>query len=215
MHAESSNPGISSPARVRRGPWRALLVWSIAVSAVTMVVAVPYAMVNAFRIERDAACIRDAVTGEEVVGTDCGWSRRVEVRVGGCILGLARLIAGCTDLPAEARHALRAARSASVGVYQWRGADLAAMHRQMGATVPVRVGGRDWVRVVSVHDGSESVVVLTPACPEGAGDTLELCVVVLADSELVVVSVEVDPQPLVDLVQPHLRDLRREIDDAA
>jgi hypothetical protein len=78
----------------------------------------------------------------------------------------------------------------------------------------IRVGGREWTRVVSVRDGEESVVVLTPVTDDDDPSTLELCVVVLADGELVVVAVEVDPQPLSDLVQPHLREMRREVHDA-
>jgi len=200
----------------RRTPWRALIVWMVGVSVVSMLVAVPYMVVSSLRLERDTVRLRDAVTGAFSGGdaTD-GWSRRIEVRLGGCTFGLMRLVTRFMDLPDEARHALRAARSASVGVYQWHGADVEATRRMMaGGSGSVHVGGRKWTRVVSVRDGDESVVVLTPATDDAEADTLELCVVVLAEGELVVVSVEVDPQPLSDLVQPHLRELRCEARDA-
>lgn len=199
----------------RRSPWRAIFVWFACVSVVSMLVAVPYALVNSLRLERETARLRDAVTGAFSDGMADGWSKRVEVRVGSCTFGLVRWVAQFTDLPVEARQALRAARSASVGVYQWRGADLDALRRRMAdGSTAIRVGGRDWTRVVCVRDGDESVVVLTPLTDADEPDTLELCVVVLAEGELVVVNVEVDPLPLSDLIQPHLREIRREVHDA-
>lgn len=202
------------PTAPRRTPWRALIVWIVGVSVVSMLVAVPYMVVSSLRLERETIRLRDAVAGVAGVNAIDGWSRRIEVRLGGCTFGLARLVTRFIDLPDEARHALRAARSASVGVYQWRGADVEATRRMMsGGSGSVHVGGREWTRVVSVRDGDESVVVLTPVTDEAGADTLELCVIVLAEGELVVVSVEVDPQPLSDLVQPHLRELRCEVRD--
>lgn len=218
MPMNSTDQAVSSGAvsRPHRSPWRAILVWLVAVSFVGAVVAVPYAVVNSLRLERDAVVLRDAVTGAFAGNTITdGWSRTVEVRVGGCTLGLARLIAQCADLPVEARHALAAARSASVGVYQTRGADLESMRRRMSSHAEaLRVGGREWVRLVSVRDGCESVVVLTPAGVNPDAERLELCVIVLADGDLVVVNLEVDPRPLADLVQPHLRNLRDQAQDA-
>ncbi len=210
----SSIPG-HTPAAPRRAPWRALIVWMVGVSVVSLLVAVPYMVVSSLRLERETVRLRDAVAGVAGVNAIDGWSRRIEVRLGGCTFGLARLVARFVDLPDEARHALRAARSASVGVYQWRGADVEATRRMMaGGSGSIHVGGREWTRVVSVRDGDESVVVLTPVTGDADVDTLELCVVVLAEGELVVVSVEVDPQPLSDLVQPHLRELRCEVRDS-
>lgn len=207
-------PSIPATAAPRRSPWRALVVWLVAVSAVTAVVAVPYALINALRLEPGTGELRDAVTGA-FAGDAAGWSRHVEVRVGSCAFGLARLVARCVDMPEEARHALRAARSASVGVYQWRGADLDAMRRTMAdAASSIRADGRSWIRLVNVRTGDESVVVLTPEHADPEADVLELCVVVLAKGELVVVSVEIDPRPLGDLIAPHLRAARCEIEDA-
>ncbi|MBE2212620.1 MAG: hypothetical protein IAE82_02020 [Opitutaceae bacterium] len=204
-----------APTAPRRSPWRAMIVWFVGVSVASMLVAVPYLVVSSLRLERETVRLRDAVVGSLSGHAMEGWSPRIEVRLGTCAFGLARLVTRCADLPDEARQALRAARSASVGVYQWRGADIAAMRRHMaGGQSVVRVGGREWTRVVCVRDGDESVVVLTPVTDDDDPSTLELCVVVLADGELVVVAVEVDPQPLSDLVQPHLRDLRGEVHDA-
>lgn len=201
-------PAVSAP---RRTPWRALAVWLVAVSAVSLCVAVPYMVVSAFRLERDASRLRDSVTGAFSAGSEPGWSRIVEVSVGRGTFGLARFVTQFTPVPPEARQALRAARSASVGVYQWRGADLAAMRSRMaGAPTEIRVGGRDWTRVVTVRDGGESVVVLTPS-DASEGDLVELCVLVLADEHLVVVNARVDPEPLSDLVQPRLRELSRDL----
>lgn len=215
MTSSISETPAAAPAAVRRSPWRALIVWLVGVSVVSMVVAVPYMVVSSLRLGRDTVRLRDAVVGALSGPVMEGWSPLVEVHLGGCAFGLGRLVASCTELPDEAIQALRAARSASVGVYQWRGADLDAMRRHMaGGSGSIRVGRREWTRVVSVRDGDESVVVLTPVTDDDDPDTLELCVVVLAEDELVVVSVEVDPQPLSDLVQPHLRELRHEVSDA-
>lgn len=199
-------------AATRRSPWRALIVWFIAVSAVSLFVAVPCMVLNSLRLDRDTVRLRDAVVGSLSGPAMQGWSPQVEVHLGGCVFGLARLVARCADLPDEAAHALRAARSVSVGVYQWRGADIDAMRRHMaGGSGSMRVGGREWTRVVSVRDGDDSVVVLTPVTDDDAVATLEFCVVVLSEGELVVVSGEVDPRPLGDLVRPHLRGLRNPV----
>lgn len=213
MHSPESQAHVSVPSVARRSPWRALIVWSIAVTCVSALVAVPYAVVNSLRLEHETTLVRNAVTGAFTGGRD-GWSPLVELHLGSCTLGLARLVAGCTDLPDEARQALRAAKSASVGVYQRHGADLDAMRRKMAnASGMIEVAGREWTRLVSVRDGAESVVVLTPAGIEDDAGLLELCVVVLADEQLVVVNVEVDPQPISELIQPHLRELRSELRD--
>jgi hypothetical protein len=210
----SETPAASATAP-RRAPWRALTVWLLAVGLVSMVVAVPYMVINSLRLGRETVRLRDAVVGSMSGQAMDGWSPQVEVHLGGCAFGLARLAARFTDLPDEAAQALRAARSASVGVYQWRGADIDAMRRHMaGGSGAIRVGGREWTRVVSVREADASVVVLTPVTDDDDPSALELCVVVLAEGELVVVSVEVDPQPLGDLVQPHLREMRREVTDA-
>ncbi len=208
-----SGPPFALPPQ--RSPLRAFIVWLVAVSFACALVAVPYAVFTSFRLEHDTKLLRDAVAGAFSGGGEPGWSRTVEVRVGGCVLGLARAVAAFADVPEEARHALRAARCASVGVYQWRGADLEDVRRRMtGTGGPIRVEGRDWARVVSVRTGGESVVVLTPADAGADAGALELCVVVLAEGQLVVVSVEVDPEPVAELVRPHLRQMRHEAEDA-
>jgi len=200
----------------RRSPWRALAVWFVAVGAMSLVIAAPVLFVKSLRLERETVHLRDAVIGEFAGRAMDGWSPRVEVRLGGTAFGLARVLTQFADLPDEARQVLRAARSASVGVYQWRGADLAAMRERMSGGSPViEIGGRSWTRVVSVRDGDESVVVLTPVTDADDLAVLEVCVVVLAEGELVVVSVDVDPAPLSELVQPHLRELSRELDASA
>jgi len=211
----TSIPPVSA-AGPRRSPWRAILVWMLGVGLVSAFLAIPVTVANSLRLERETRCVRDAVLGVFPGRDLAGWSPTVEVRVGGCALGIARLVARCVDLPDEARAALSAARAASVGVYQWRGADRSALRDRMaGGSGTIHVDGRDWVRVVSVRDGDESVVVLTPLTEDTSGDILELCVFVLAEGELVVVRVEIDPGPLADLVGPHLHELARERRDAA
>ena len=201
-------------AAPRRAPWRALTVWLLAVGFVSAVVAVPYAIVQSLTLDRDARELRDAVTGSFAIDTGHGWSRLVEVRAGGCLLGLARLVAGCTDLPVEARQALRAARSASVGVYQNHGGSIAKMRERMSRLAgTVHVAGRDWTRLVSVRQSDASVIVLTPAGVDLEDELLELCVVVLAEGELVVVSAEIDLEPIRELIQPYMRDLRCELNE--
>ena len=155
---------------------------------------------GAFHLNRDAAELRQQFVG----ATGAGWHTKVQFSVSPLLLAAVRAGVGCVhDLPPEARAALRAVRSASVGVYERThpGAPVSRAHLLTAADQMMT--GRGWTRIVAVADAGDTVVIYLPADVAGSAPA-GVCLAVCSERELVIVAARIEPEELAALA---LREL--------
>jgi hypothetical protein len=148
---------------------------------------------------RDAALLRREVMN--ATGSD--WHTKVQMDIGGVTLGTARTVLSFVHHQdvADARLALSAVRSASVGVYERDRADGDVPFATLSSSADAMMGKRGWTRMVGVTSGRQHVLVYTS--DRGNDDRVDLCLAVIDGKELVVVSTRVDPEVLMQLVERH------------
>lgn len=189
-------PISTSPAKPRRlWPW--VLLGVICAPFVLL----GAAAVSYLSLDRDAATLRREV----MRATDADWDTRVQFSVGRATFGTAR---GClaivqNDKVDEARHALAAVRSASVGVYELRGRQRDWSRGDLAHRTDEAMRDRGWARAVGVIDGNQAVLVYVPNGEEAVD---EVCLAVLDGRQLVVVSAELRPEELMALIERHAGD---------
>ncbi len=129
-------------------------------------------------------------------GVPC--STTLQLSAGPGLLAVARLVASqIKEVPPEALAALRSVRSASVGVYE-----LGRDHSIAAGTLEAcdaRMRRLGWRRTVGVRDGRSTVVVYTPDHPH-SGESLDVCLAVLEDDKLVLVSGTIAGRYLLPLI---------------
>ncbi len=188
-----------TPAQHRLWPWLLGI-------ALTPFVACAMLAASVVRLNADAALLRREITG----ASGARWRTLVQLNVPQAGFAAAREIVGrIEDLPPEAREALDAVRSASVGVYQCRATEL-----QQGlpvAAIDEAMAGRGWTRLAGVVDRDD--VVLVYLSPAGATATPgRICVAVRSGTQLVVVASDFDGPALARLavgaVERHRDSLR-------
>jgi len=150
-------------------------------------------------LHRDAAVLRQQI----FAATPSGWSTKVQVNLGESTLGAAdfglRFVHSDEKLN-QARDALAAVKRTSVGVYQrettladWSRAELFSKTDQVMAK-------RGWSRLVGVVDGKSTVLVYGPQ-KSATGQSVEVCVAVINEKDLVIVSAKLDASALDELIQ--------------
>lgn len=151
-------------------------------------------------LDRDAAVLRRQV----MAATPAGWGTRVQLDVGHTTLEAIRsgLYFVHDRNIADARLALAAVRHASVGVYE-RASGMADWSRpQLFAAADRAMGRRGWTRLVGVADPQHTVLVY--ASRDIAADKpVDLCLAVVEEQKLVVVSTTVDATLLAELAARH------------
>lgn len=180
------------PRRRRLWPW----VLLAAICAPFLVVGVIAYSVLA--LDRSAALLRHEVLTALAVDS----TTVVQVSAGRLVLeGVRGCLAVLDPEPLrDARHALAAVKSASVGVYELaptagpdrRGELLNRVDRFMGA--------RGWTRVVGVVDGEDTVMIYLPREDE---EPESICLAVVSGKDLVVVSAQVRPAAIRELIAHH------------
>lgn len=190
----ASSPG--SPVRL----WRWIVIgFALCVCAVALEV---YQFVT---LTSDASALKSELTTmiSEPVRT------RVQVSVGPMLCGLVRFGSQWFEqIPDEARLAIRAVRSASVGVYDIRENNRRKGRANLFYAADEVMEKRGWTRVVGVNEPGNLVLVYVPL---GAswGSSQRACVAVCNDEHLVIVSGTVAAQPLAQIVQRHALLARR------
>lgn len=185
------NPSASPASPPRR--WKRILRWIGILTAGSFAVLVS-AAVYTFTLDGDARALRHSITdslGAKIEST-------IEVHAGESLISATRLgLRWCHDVPDQARVALAALRSASVGVYHVRKPSPAER-----ADVLVRAQAamqrNGWTRVVGVNDHDTTVLVYAPSVMRSSG-TQRLCVAVIDDDKLIVVSARGDVAKLAEL----------------
>jgi hypothetical protein len=190
-----------APQKPRRLRW-----W---LAAGLLLLASPFVFVglaawSVLTLDRDAAFLRREV----MAATGSHWHRKVQVSVGGLVIGALRT--GLVFLPRkehldEARQALAAVQRASVGVYEAdaRNADANIGFARLIESADRAMGRRGWSRLVGVHDGHSTVLVYSNADPDPEG-RIDLCLAVLDGDNLVVASTRVRAEKLRELVERHM-----------
>ena len=155
-----------------------------------------FLVASAFRLDADAVALRRQIS------TAAGdhWHTRVQFSVPAAGVSLARAVTWFIhDLPPQARDALQAVRSASVGVYGRSGADDARTGGALIADTDRAMARRGWTRIVGVVDDENTVLIYLPSRDE-AGPPDQVCLAVCSGSELVVVAARFNARPLLRLV---------------
>lgn len=157
--------------------------------------------VSFLTLDRAAAVLRKQV----MAASHADWRTKVQLSVGRVALGAVGTGLSFVHSPdiADAQLALKAVRQASVGVYQRTTTDGESWSReQLFSDTDKAMGRRCWSRLVGVVDDKDVVLVYVPAKSPADGP-IDICVSVLNDHELVVVSASVDADGLAALVEKH------------
>jgi hypothetical protein len=166
----------------------------------TPIVLVAVALASYLTLDRDAAVLRREVAAS----TQATWETQAQFSIGRFTLAAVRSGLWFVDVPEadEVRRALAAVRRASVGVYELASPTAPVAREAFFNSTDRAMQARGWTRLVGVADGRDHVLIYVEdtATSEQA---LRLCLAVLSDRELVVVSTAIDPTALQELVDHH------------
>lgn len=191
---------MNSAPTVPTAPRRRLWPWVLGL-CLTPFLVLGLAVASFVTLDSDARAVRRQVMS----ATGASWETKVQFSVGGGTLGVVRtgmhLVNNAEAL--EARLALRAIKHASVGVYE-----LAPDHRADWSSAQILrdtdrvMRDRGWSRLVGVANATETVMIFA-ADNLRDNEPVDLCVAVLNGRELVVVSAQIDPEAVGELVARH------------
>ncbi len=190
----TANPPTIAPRR-SYGKWIAAGL----VILVTPVILLGVAVWSTLTLNSDAALLRREV----MAATGSDWHTKVQMDVGSVTLGAVRTALRFVqhkDMD-DARLALSAVRSASVGVYERKDSDQGVAPEKLFGPTDKLMRARGWTRLVGVAQGKQNVLVYT--ADHDSGDRVDLCIAVVDGKELVVVSTRVDAEALMKLVEKH------------
>ena len=192
MNAPATVPNPIAPRR--HSVWRWIL-GGLALGAVVITIGI----YNLVTLARDAQALRDEVLASLNVPTNI----RIQGTAGAVLIGAVRAgLHFVHNLPDDARDALAAVRTASVGVYGLRGAVDGRSRAAMFASADAVMNRRGWIRIVGVNDGDDTVLVYTPAKADW-GKTQRVCLAVCDGREIVVVAATANTRALERLVARH------------
>jgi uncharacterized membrane protein len=192
------NPAVSSPPKPRQryGRWIALGL----VVLVTPLVVLGVGIFSMIRLDRDAAALKREV----MAASSAPWHTKVQLSVGWFTLSALRV--GLEFVPHEhrdeARLALQAVRSASVGVYECNSEHDELSREELFSNSDQTMRKRGWTRLVGVAEHNKTVLVYA-ADGVGSSNRADLCLAVVDGRKMVVVSTNVDSAALIDLAALH------------
>jgi len=193
---DPTTPPSLQPRR-RVGWWVALGVGLV----LTPLVVLGVGAISMLTLDRDAAFLRREV----MAASDAKWHTKVQVSMGWFTLGAVRT--GLQFIQAEhmddARLALKAVRSASVGVYECNSGPGDLSLEQLFTRTDQVMQKRGWSRLVGVAEGKETVLIYT-SDDIGSGNRIDLCLAVVDGNQMVVVSTNVDAAVLAELAERHM-----------
>ncbi len=193
------NPTVppESKSRRRLGWWIALGFGLLLIPPVVLGVGV----LSMLRLDRDAAALKREV----MAASEAGWHTQVQLSVGWATLGAVRtgLRFVNHEHMDEARQAMKAVRSASVGVYECNTREAHLDRAVLFTRTDELMRKRGWTRLVGVAENNETVLVYTSNDID-SGSRLDLCLAVLDGNKLIVVSTNVDASALADLAEMHM-----------
>jgi len=147
---------------------------------------------SATHLSRDAGILRREV----MAASGGGWHVKIQLTADRTALAAVRggfsLI---KEAPPEAREALAAVRSASVGVYERGTPEVSSVQGEVLAEADKAMARQGWKRLVGVVESGKAVLIYLPADADMAAPS-RVCLAVCDRCELVVVSAEVDADKL-------------------
>lgn len=173
----------------RRFRWRYLFL-AVAVLGLTFIVT----LILSFRMGGEARVVRRAV----FAAAPGEWDRRIEMGVGRLPVFLAKTALGYVELDPVVRAGIESFRWADVGVYKRRSGAGQADEGILLARVQQAMHGRGWTPFVTVRQRDEAVAIFLPEKP-GDPDRLGVCVLVLGEDDMVLVSGQANLEPLIQL----------------
>ena len=177
------------PRRHRIWPW-------IVAILLTPVVFAGWFAWSLFHLNSEARLLRD----ELAAATGGGWHTKVQIHASPVLLLAVRaVVSHVDDVPADARQALAAVRSACVGVYERTEDPGLRSGPAPWAEIDARMARRGWTRVVEVIDAREQVLIYLPADRTQARPS-RICLAVHDGRQLVVVAGTFRPDALAGLI---------------
>ena len=194
----SMNPS-SLPPRTCR-PARRLWLWGLLVTPLLLLALLAAGVASFFRLGSDARAVRNAL----IKSSGVEWRQQIALNAGWLTLGAVRAGLSRIRLDPAARAALQSVHAAGVGVYQLPTGTPPPNRAAMLASADSAMTARGWERVVGVIDGRDLVAVYLPK--KLSVHRLKCCVLVFDGKEMVLVSAQGNPEPLVAyaLAQPGL-----------
>jgi hypothetical protein len=174
----------------------------VAIAFVLMCIWALVSIAGMFRLGSDAAALRNSVMRD--LGGTC--EQKIAFRAGFLTTGLIRMGAKAVKLEAEPRAAIQSLRGAEVGVYSLACEPASINCARILADADKVMVARGWERIVGVSKDGKLVAVFGSQS-SGSREMLKLCVLVLDERNLVVVSGKGEVKPLVELA---MRRMRRE-----
>ncbi len=192
------NPSSLPPVPHR--PARHLWLWVLLVTPLLLVVLVVVGVASCFRLGSDARALRD----ELIKSSGVRWQQEIVLNAGRLTLGAVRTGLSCVKLDPGACAALQSVQTAGVGVYELPAGTPPPDRAAMLAAADSAMAARGWERVVGVMDGQDLVTVYFPN--KVSVHRVKCCVMVFDGKEMVLVSAQGNPEPLLKyaLAQPGL-----------
>ncbi len=175
-----------------------------------MLVLLIVTVANCFRLSSETRTLRD----ELIKSSGVAWRQEIVLNAGYLPVFAARAGLVCVPMPAAARAVVKSVRTASVGVYELPAATPAPDRATLLAAADSAMTVRGWERVVVVMDGEDLVTVYLPK--EVSVHRLKCCVMVFDGKEMVLVSAQINPEPLLKyaLNQPGFCSRTGKVSDA-
>jgi hypothetical protein len=153
-----------------------------------------FGLTGCFRVSSDAEALRNSVL--KTAGAK--WDKEIEIGVGALTLNLVRAGLAFVDLEPDARAAVKALRSAEVGVYKLEAGSKRLNHPDLLIAADKAMTTRGWDRVVAVVSRRELVAIYVPKSCHSARN-VRACLVTLNDREMVVASAWSNLEPLMEM----------------
>jgi hypothetical protein len=183
------NPTSSLPETRRSA--RQLWLWGLLATPLLLLLLVGAGVASFFFLGSDTRALRNGLMKSSGVE----WRQQIALNAGCLTLDAVRAGLSHARLDPGARAALQSVRSAEVGVYQLAAGTPTPDHAAMLAAADSAMTGRGWERVVGVMDGHNLVAVYLPE-KNISTDNLKCCVLAFDGKEMVLVSVQGNPEPL-------------------
>jgi len=177
--------------------------WALAIPPlmlVLLVVLLAAGVASCFYLGSDARALRD----ELIRSSGVEWRQQIALNAGRLPLIAIRAGLSCVKLDPGAHAALQSIQTAGVSVYELPEGTPPPDRAAMLEAADSAMSGRGWERVVGVIDGHDLVTVY---CPKKVSSRcLKCCVLVFDGKEMVLVSAQGNPEPLLEyaLAQPGL-----------
>jgi len=187
--SSAMNP--TSPPPAARRPARRLWLWGILATPLLLLLLLGAGVASLFHLGSDVRALRN-----ELIKSRGGeWRQQIALNAGRLTLYAVRVGLAGVRLDPGARAALQSIQTAGVGVYQLASGTPPPDRAAMLAAADSAMTARGWERVVGVLDGHDLVAVYMPE-KNVSVHHLKCCVLVFDGKEMVLVSVQGNPQPI-------------------